>query len=80
MAVLMFGGIETTEGMIANAVLHLLNHPDQLALIGAQPEPDGLVGEGWRIALPVQAGTAVIIRQHNPQRGLRRSSSHAATR
>ncbi len=32
-AVLMFGGIETTEGMIANAMLHLLSHPDQLALV-----------------------------------------------
>lgn len=29
-AVLMFGGIDTTEGMITNAVLHLLSHPDQL--------------------------------------------------
>ncbi|MEU4291562.1 cytochrome P450 [Kribbella sp. NPDC026596] len=29
-AVLMFGGIETTEGMITNALWHLLNHPDQL--------------------------------------------------
>jgi cytochrome P450 len=28
-AVLMFGGIDTTEGMITNAVLHLLSHPDQ---------------------------------------------------
>jgi cytochrome P450 len=34
-AVLLFGGIETTEGMIANAVLHLLSHPDQLALVKA---------------------------------------------
>ncbi|MFA1547136.1 cytochrome P450 [Actinomadura chokoriensis] len=32
-AVLMFGGIDTTEGMIANAVLHLLGHPDQLRLV-----------------------------------------------
>jgi cytochrome P450 len=32
-AVLMFGGIETTEGMVANAVLHLLAHPDQRALV-----------------------------------------------
>ena len=32
-AVLMFGGIETTEGMIANAVLHLLAHPEQRALV-----------------------------------------------
>jgi cytochrome P450 len=34
-AVLLFGGIETTEGMIANAVLHLLEHPDQRALVDA---------------------------------------------
>ena len=32
-AVLMFGGIETTEGMIANAILHLLAHPEQRARI-----------------------------------------------
>jgi cytochrome P450 len=32
-AVIMFGGIETTEGMIANAFLHLLAHPGQLALV-----------------------------------------------
>jgi cytochrome P450 len=32
-AVLMFGGIETTEGMIANAILHLLSHPEQHALV-----------------------------------------------
>jgi cytochrome P450 len=36
-AVLMFGGIETTEGMIANAVLHLLEHPGQRALVEAEP-------------------------------------------
>ena len=36
-AVLMFGGIETTEGMIANAVLHLLSFPVQLALVLADP-------------------------------------------
>jgi cytochrome P450 len=32
-AVLLFGGIETTEGMIANAILHLLSHPDQRRLV-----------------------------------------------
>jgi cytochrome P450 len=30
-AVLLFGGIETTEGMIANALLHLLECPEALA-------------------------------------------------
>jgi cytochrome P450 len=34
-AVLLFGGIETTEGMICNALLHLLAHEDQLALVRA---------------------------------------------
>ncbi|HEX4252523.1 MAG TPA: cytochrome P450 [Pseudonocardia sp.] len=37
-AVLMFGGIETTEGMITNAVLHLLSHPEQAALLAAEPD------------------------------------------
>jgi cytochrome P450 len=32
-AVLMFGGIETTEGMILNAVRHLLGEPRTLALV-----------------------------------------------
>ncbi len=36
-AVLMFGGIDTTEGMITNAVLHLLDHPGQLTLVLADP-------------------------------------------
>ena len=35
-AVLLFGGIETTEGMICNALLHLLSHPDQLELIRSE--------------------------------------------
>ena len=32
-AVIMFGGIDTTDGMLANAVWHLLSHPDQLELV-----------------------------------------------
>lgn len=35
--VLLFGGIETTEGMIANALLHLLSHPTELGLVRADP-------------------------------------------
>lgn len=34
-AVLMFGGIETTEGMTASAIAHLLGHPEQLAVVRA---------------------------------------------
>jgi len=36
-AVMLFGGIETTEGMIANALVHLLSHPDELALVTVDP-------------------------------------------
>jgi cytochrome P450 len=36
-AVLLFGGVDTTEGAIANAVLHLLSHPDQLELVRVDP-------------------------------------------
>jgi cytochrome P450 len=34
-AVLLFGGVETTEGMICNALLHLLSNQEQLALVRA---------------------------------------------
>jgi cytochrome P450 len=34
-AVLLFGGIETTEGMIATAAAHLLTNPGELARVGA---------------------------------------------
>ncbi len=36
-AVVMFGGIDTTDGMIANAVLHLLGDPGQLELVRVDP-------------------------------------------
>ncbi|MGH3373607.1 MAG: cytochrome P450, partial [Actinoallomurus sp.] len=36
-AVLMFGGIDTTEGMITNAAAHLLGHPGRFALVQAEP-------------------------------------------
>ena len=31
-AILLFGGIETTEGMIANALVHLLDHPNAMGV------------------------------------------------
>ena len=36
-AVLLFGGIETTEGMIAGALLALMSHPGALARAGSDP-------------------------------------------
>jgi cytochrome P450 len=58
-AVLMFGGIETTEGMIANAVFHLLGHPDQLALVEGD---GGLLGGAIEESLRLEPAAAVIDR------------------
>ncbi len=49
-AVLMFGGIETTEGMICNAILHLLSDPGQLGLVrGDRQLLSGAVEESLRL-------------------------------
>jgi cytochrome P450 len=58
-AVMLFGGIETTEGMIANAVLHLLANPDQLALVKADP---GLLANAIEESLRLEPAAAVIDR------------------
>lgn len=58
-AVIMFGGIETTEGMIANAIVHLLEHPDQLALVRADP---GLLAGAIEESLRLEPSAAVIDR------------------
>ena len=58
-AVLMFGGIETTEGMIANALLHLLSSPAQLALVRAEP---GLVPAAVEESLRLEPAAAVVDR------------------
>ena len=52
-AVLLFGGIETTEGMIANALLHLLEHPDVLAAVAHDRDP---ARRGDRGVAPARAG------------------------
>ncbi|MFI6335116.1 cytochrome P450 [Streptomyces sp. NPDC050535] len=58
-AVLMFGGIETTEAMITNALLHLLPRPDQLALVRADLDLlDGAIEESLRL----EPGAAVVDR------------------
>ncbi|MET7730198.1 cytochrome P450 [Streptomyces sp. NPDC005402] len=58
-AVLMFGGIETTEAMITNALLHLLRQPDQLAFVQADfALLDGAIEESLRL----EPGAAVVDR------------------
>ncbi len=58
-AVLLFGGIETTEGMIANAVLHLIARPDQLALVRSEA---ALLGAAIEESLRLEPAAAVIDR------------------
>jgi cytochrome P450 len=58
-AVLMFGGIETTEGMIANALLHLLSHPRGLELIRAGR---GLIPAAIEESLRLEPAAAVVDR------------------
>jgi len=58
-AVLLFGGIETTEGMIANAALLLLQEPDQLARVRAEPE---LIDVAIEESLRLEPAAAVIDR------------------
>jgi cytochrome P450 len=73
-AVLLFGGIETTEGMIANATLMLLQRVDLLALVRAEPAAlDAAIDESLRLepaaavidryaAADVELGGAAIAR------------------
>jgi cytochrome P450 len=49
-AVMLFGGIETTEGMIANAIAHLLSHPGALDAVRAEPDLlPGAIEESLRL-------------------------------
>ena len=49
-AVLLFGGIETTDGMILNLLWHLLRHPDRLAAVRADLDLlPGAVEESLRL-------------------------------
>jgi len=58
-AVLLFGGIETTEGMIANAIAHLLAHPAGLAAVQAEP---ALLANAIEESLRLEPAAAVIDR------------------
>lgn len=51
---LLFGGHETTTNLIANATLLLLQHPEQAAILRANPEKiDGAIEETLRFEAPV---------------------------
>jgi cytochrome P450 len=66
-AVLMFGGIETTEGMIANAAWHLLSHPSQLDLVRTDP---GLLPQAIEESLRLEPAAAVVDRYATRDAGL----------
>ena len=58
-AVLLFGGIETTEGMIANAVVTLLEHPAELQRVRADP---ALLDTAIEESLRLEPAAAVVDR------------------
>ena len=66
-AVFLFGGIETTEGMIANAVLHLLANSEQRALLD---EDRGLLPNAIEESLRLEPAAAVIDRYATGDVGL----------
>lgn len=58
-AVLMFGGIETTEGMISNLAFHVLSNPDALRALRADPS---LIGAAVEESLRFEPAAAVVDR------------------
>jgi cytochrome P450 len=58
-AVQLFGGIETTEGMICNAVMHLLSHPAQCERVRADP---ALLPAAVEESLRLEPAAAVVDR------------------
>jgi cytochrome P450 len=58
-AVVMFGGIDTTDGMIANAALHLLGAPGQLERVRDDP---GLLTAAVEESLRLEPAAAIVDR------------------
>jgi cytochrome P450 len=58
-AVLLFGGIETTEGMIANAIFHVLSDQEALSTLRAEP---ALVPAAVEESLRLEPAAAVVDR------------------
>jgi cytochrome P450 len=66
-AVLLFGGIETTEGMICNAVLALLSSPEAMARVRRPPAPgaeldEALLARAIEESLRLEPAAAVVDR------------------
>ena len=80
--VILFGAIETVESTLANAVLLLLQHPEQLAIVRSEPALYGnAIEEGMRLIPPVafiERWTRRPLRAR--RRGARRASSSASAR
>ncbi|HTP22006.1 MAG TPA: cytochrome P450 [Solirubrobacteraceae bacterium] len=66
-AVLLFGGIETTEGMIGNALLHLLEQPDALATVR---QDSGALDAAIEESLRLEPAAAVVDRYATTEAGL----------
>ena len=75
-AVLLFGGIETTEGMIANALMHLLAHPGR-ASRAVRAEP-ALLPNAIEESLRLEPAAAVIDRYATRDVGARRRADRRA--
>jgi cytochrome P450 len=58
-AVLMFGGIDTTEGMITNLALHLVSHKEILDAVRAEP---ALLGNAIEESVRLEPAAAVVDR------------------
>ncbi|MBA2332741.1 MAG: cytochrome P450 [Actinobacteria bacterium] len=58
-AVLLFGGIETTEGMTANSIFHVLSNPEQRESLEREP---ALVGAAVEESLRLEPAAAVVDR------------------
>jgi cytochrome P450 len=58
-AVLLFGGIETTEGMILNVLMHVLTDDEQRSLVSADPD---LLANAVEESLRLEPAAAVVDR------------------
>ena len=73
-AVLLFGGIETTEGMITNAMLHLLSSPGQLKIVRTDR---GLIPAAIEESLRLEPAAAVVDRYATSDASLGGARIHA---